>query len=195
MGEHARLLRSFSDTVSGKPTVIALCHPTKNANPDCLLPRGGGAFVAEVDGNLVCKMSTGTPIVDLHWQGKFRGVEFAPLSFELVTHRSDRLKDSKGRHMPTVIARPISDEEKEGISSKVKEDQHHLMRLLLTNSSLSLAKLAEQLGWMQKDGKPYKAKVDRLLRSLKARGMVDHDGDDWVVTKKGEKAMKADDVM
>ena len=195
MGEHARLLRSFSETVSGRPTVIALCHPTKNANPDCLLPRGGGAFVAEVDGNLVCKMSTSSPIVDLHWQGKFRGVEFAPLSFELVTHRSDRLRDSKGRHMPTVIARTISDEEKEGISGKVKEDQNNLMRVLHSNSSLSLAKLAERLGWMQKDGKPYKAKVDRFLKSLKDRGMVDRDGDDWVVTNKGEKALKHADEM
>src|SRR5262249_19301658 len=36
----------------GGPTTIINCHPTKNATDDNLLPRGAGAFLAEVDGNL-----------------------------------------------------------------------------------------------------------------------------------------------
>ena len=73
MGEYARLQRSLVD-LPGGPTVLALCHPTKGASEENLLPRGGGAYLNEVDGNLIVK--NGGSIVELHWQGKFRGPDF-----------------------------------------------------------------------------------------------------------------------
>lgn len=76
MGEHARTLRRLT-TLPGRPCVIVCCHPTKNAGNDNLLPRGGGAFIAEMDGNLVCLKRDS--VVDLHWQGKFRGPDFDPM--------------------------------------------------------------------------------------------------------------------
>ena len=79
----------------GGPTVVAACHPTKNADPDNLLPRGGGAFVAEVDGNLVCRKEG--DVSEMHWQGKFRGVDFDPAAFQLREVRAQTLRDSKGR--------------------------------------------------------------------------------------------------
>jgi AAA domain/Bifunctional DNA primase/polymerase, N-terminal len=50
-GAHARRLRGLVN-LSGGPCVIVNCHPVKNASDDNLNPRGGGAFVAEIDGNL-----------------------------------------------------------------------------------------------------------------------------------------------
>jgi RecA-family ATPase len=50
MRRHAKRLRRFTE-LPGKPCTLALCHPVKNASAqESLLPRGGGAFVAEVDG-------------------------------------------------------------------------------------------------------------------------------------------------
>jgi hypothetical protein len=49
---HAKRLRELS-RLAGGPTVLICCHPTKNA--ESLVPRGGGAFLNEVDGNLTCK--------------------------------------------------------------------------------------------------------------------------------------------
>jgi hypothetical protein len=91
-GNYARMQRGLID-LPGGPTVLALCHPVKNANDDNLLPRGGGAYLNETDGNLTAKNDDS--VVEVHWQGKFRGADFAPLSFRLrkVTH--ERLKDSK----------------------------------------------------------------------------------------------------
>jgi hypothetical protein len=106
MGDHARMLRQLT-TLPGAPCVIVACHPTKNASNDNLLPRGGGAFVAEMDGNLVCKKRDS--VVDLHWHGKFRGPDFEPVGFELSTVTCDALKDSKGRSIPTVMAAPLSE--------------------------------------------------------------------------------------
>jgi hypothetical protein len=36
----------------GEPSVLMLCHPTKDATEDNLVPYGGGATVNEIDGNL-----------------------------------------------------------------------------------------------------------------------------------------------
>ena len=77
------MLRSFVD-LPGGPTILVTCHPTKKPNMDNLLPRGGGAFLAEVDGNLVCIKDAGTMVVEVTTHGKFRGPDFAPFSFKLV---------------------------------------------------------------------------------------------------------------
>jgi hypothetical protein len=86
----------------GEPCVVVACHPVKNANDDSLIPRGGGAFLNEMDGNLTAKPASGS--VEIHWQGKIRGPDFAPISFLLKSVTHERLKDSKGRLIPTVVA-------------------------------------------------------------------------------------------
>ena len=94
-GNHAKMLRDLIDIVPGKPTVIANCHPVKNASPDNLVPAGGGNFLNQVDGNLTAAKNEST--CELHWQGKFRGADFAPLYFGIKTVTHERLKDSKGK--------------------------------------------------------------------------------------------------
>ena len=87
-GAYARVLRELT-TLPGKPAVIVNCHPIKNAARDNLLPMGGSAFVNEVDGNLTLWANTEKQ-TSLHWQGKFRGPEFEPMSFELRHGRAAR---------------------------------------------------------------------------------------------------------
>src|SRR6185295_1066621 len=47
-GTHARQMRQILGSLPGGPCVIVLCHPVKSPTQDNLLPRGGGAFIAEV---------------------------------------------------------------------------------------------------------------------------------------------------
>ena len=98
LGQHASNMRELR--IPGGPCTLINCHPPKNAADDNLLPRGGGAFLAEVDGNLTAVKNAMT--VKVHWQGKFRGPEFDPISFLLKGVTTDRLKDSKGRPIWTV---------------------------------------------------------------------------------------------
>jgi hypothetical protein len=49
-GAHARRVRDARG-----PCVLVACHPPKNAGDDNIQPRGGGAFLAEVDGNLIAR--------------------------------------------------------------------------------------------------------------------------------------------
>jgi RecA-family ATPase len=97
-GAHARLLRELT-TLKGGPCVLVLCHPPKNAGEDNLQPRGGGAYIAEIDGNLTVSKDDMT--VKLHWQSKLRGPDFAPVNFLLKPVTHERLKDSKGRLLST----------------------------------------------------------------------------------------------
>lgn len=105
LGGHARDLRALT-TLPGRPCVVVPCHPTKNAANDNLSPRGGGAFIAEMDGNLTLARTGET--VRLHWQGKHRGPDFRPISFKLQTVTAPQLVDSKGRSVPTVMAVPLA---------------------------------------------------------------------------------------
>jgi AAA domain len=112
-GDHARLLRELTD-LPGGPCVVVACHPPKNAGENNLQPRGGGAFIAEMDGNLTASNDAGS--VEFHWQGKFRGPDFQPIAFQLqqITHQD--LKDRRGRLLPTIVARHLSDDAKEDIA-------------------------------------------------------------------------------
>ena len=97
-GRHAAMLRRLITIIPGKPTVIANCHPVKNASPDNSAAGRGGNFLNQVDGNLTAAKTDTT--TELHWQGKFRGVEFAPMHFMLKTVNHERLKDKQGPSHP-----------------------------------------------------------------------------------------------
>lgn len=184
MGAHARRLRTLT-TMPGNPCVIVACHPVKNAGNDNLLPRGGGAFIAEVDGNLVClKRDT---IVDLSWQGKFRGPEFEPVGFELRSVNADKLKDKKGRSIHTVLAQPLSEQTRSEIQSRVRSDEDELLLLLQKTDRTSIASIAEALGWFSPTGKPYKTRAQRGLNKLRDEGFVKLERGRWRLTDKGQK--------
>jgi hypothetical protein len=118
LGAHARTLREAFVQLPGQPCVAVTNHPTKNPDMENLLPRGGGAYVAEVDGNLVAIKSDGTTTI--HWHGKFRGPDFEPMVFELVEVTAPTLADSKGRSIPTIIARALNDTEYARIRVKAR---------------------------------------------------------------------------
>jgi hypothetical protein len=187
MGDHARMLRSLVSVLGG-PTVLALCHPVKNAANDNLLPRGGGSYLDEVDGNLTSQKKSDV-LIEIHWQGKFRGPDFAPLSFELVTVTSANLKDKDGDPIPTVLAKALSEDEEQKLHAMAKTDEDKLLVAMLDNAGASISALAEACDWFMKDGKAYRSKVQRLLRKLaKDKLTVSERGGAWSLTHKGEKA-------
>ena len=61
-------LPQLTEQHPNRPTTLITAHPTKNAQRDQLLPRGGSALTNELDGNLTAWI-TGN-VVTLHWLGK-----------------------------------------------------------------------------------------------------------------------------
>ncbi len=181
-GNHARRLRSLCG-LPGGPCVVILCHPTKNAQDDNLVPRGGGAFLNEVDGNIALRRDGDTIVAFA--LGKFRGPEFTPINFGLkVIRNHPRLVDTKGRPIPTIIAEPISSAEHQRTEEKRGGDEDKVLEALCNEPGLTAAKVARAVGWGE-DGK----KATRALSKLAGEKLVECVRGRWIATTKGQKSL------
>jgi hypothetical protein len=183
-GAFARRLRSLTQLIPGGPTVLVSTHPPKNAAPENLLPRGGGAFLNEMDGNLTAVKRE--LISEVHWLGKFRGPDFAPFSFLIQPGRTDLLKDSKGRLIWTVTARPMESEERATADASNARNEDRVLKLLVDQPGLSFAEMAQALQWLYGSGEPDKSKVQRAMRTLESDRLVKKRGDHYEPTKAGK---------
>jgi hypothetical protein len=191
MGKHARMLRALT-SLPGGPCVLVLCHPIKHvADPSQLLPRGGGAFLAEMDGNLTLWKRDDT-LVELH-HNKIRGPGFEPMTFRLDKFTTPKLQDVKGRPIPTVRAVYVAqnDEEREKNHARDEEDlvMAHLLRDPDNNSQASIA---ISLGWFFKDGEPARSRVQRAVDRLKLEkpALIALRRNELMLTDKGKEAAR-----
>jgi hypothetical protein len=186
MGGHARALRKLT-TLHGGPCVLVLCHPIKHAtDPAQLLPRGGGAFIAELDGNLTL-WKTDDVLAEL-WHNKMRGPGFEPMMFRLEKIITTALIDSKGRPIPSVRAVAVSDGDQEAAAKHARSDEDAVLVAMLTPGR-SLAALAQACNWTFANGDPAKTRVQRRLAGLAKSGLVRPGrGGSWELTDKGRKA-------
>ena len=185
-GEHARRFRELT-TLAGGPCVVVACHPPKNAGDDNLQPRGGGAFIAEIDGNLTARRDDSA--VEVHWQGKYRGPDFAPIMFLLRTVTHEQLRNRKGKLLPTVVAAHLSEIAQQEIATVARSRENELLRTLNEHGAASHAELATLLGWKMRDGQPYKVLVRRTLSALAGAKLISKERDGYALTPKGLKAI------
>jgi AAA domain len=185
IGNHARVLRTLT-TLPGAPCVLVLCHPIKHATePTHLLPRGGGAFIAEVDGNFTLWRTD--DLIEFWWTGKIRGPGFEPMTFRLEKITCAALVDRKGRPIPSVRAVHVSDADQENIVKATRTDEDTLLLAMLTPSR-SIAQLAADCGWTLQNGEPHKSKTQRRLTSLEKAGLARKSRGVWELTDKGKAA-------
>jgi hypothetical protein len=194
MGEHARMLRSLTK-LRGAPCVLVLCHPIKHViDPSQLLPRGGGAFIAEMDGNLTLWKHDENLVTLHHSPDKFRGPGFEPITFKLEKITTTQLVDSKGRLLPTVHAVAISGREEEEQEASAERDEDALLAALGGKKVLSIADLARACRWLLANGEPYKSKVDRVITRLLATKLVKRvRGNKYRLTDEGKKLLTQDE--
>jgi hypothetical protein len=192
MGAHARLLRTLT-TLPGGPCVVVLCHPVKHVTESTqLLPRGGGAFMAEMDGNLTL-WKHDENLITLHHSDKFRGPGFEPTTFKLEKITTEELVDRKGREIPTVHAVAISGQEEEEQEATAEREEDELLAAL-AGDPLSIADLARACGWLLVNGEPHKSKTHRVLERLVKDKLVRKvRGRRYRLTEDGRKAIEGDD--
>jgi AAA domain len=194
IGAHARMLRSLT-TLPGGPCVAVLCHPIKHViDPSQLLPRGGGAFMAEMDGNLTAWKHDDNLVTFHHSADKFRGPGFEPITFKLEKITTSKLVDSNGRMLPTVQAVAISEREEAEQEASAEGEEDKLMAELYSNPDRSVADLARACGWLLATGEPHKSKVDRVLNRLRVAKLAKKvRGRRWRLTDEGRKLVEQDD--
>jgi AAA domain/DnaB-like helicase N terminal domain len=188
MKRHASILRELT-MLPGRPTVFVLCHPTKTAMRDTLLPRGGGAFLAEIDGNLtVWKDAAG--IVTLHYAGKIRGAGFDPIRFELVPVELEAHTDCRGRPIYSTAAKHLADDRAEAIEHKALDDENRVLVAMQRKPGGSIADIAMTAGMTTGGGVPQKSRVHRLLSTLEGSGLARKTRTGtWQLTGKGRSAL------
>jgi hypothetical protein len=185
MGNHARVLRKLTE-LPGNPCVLVLCHPIKHAQePGQLLPRGGGAFLAEVDGNLTAWKRD--EMIDLHYT-KMRGPGFEQMTFKLETVLTPHLVDTKGRIIPTVRAVVVTDAEDKRQNERHTDDENRVLLRLLFGTDQSMADIGRSLGWTNGAGEVLKARVQRAIDRLSRASpkLIHKDRDKWTLTDKGK---------
>ncbi|WP_314960945.1 AAA family ATPase [Bradyrhizobium cosmicum] len=183
MGNYARLLRSMTK-LPGGPCVLALAHPTKRAADDDLIPKGGGAFLNEVDGNVALRRNG--QVIAFEALGKFRGPSFEPVHFELVTVQHPKLRDTKGRPIPTVVARPVSDV---GIVQRElanERDEDTLLRAIDQHPRKSRRDVAKLIGMTD-------SRVYRLAQKLEGQKLIRNERNGWTLTAVGQRELNAMD--
>jgi hypothetical protein len=97
MMESARGFRSLG-RIDTKPTILIPAHPAgKKPDRTMLVPRGGGAFLNEIDGNFtIWNDDEGT--LNWSWHGKLRGAPFDPFALRLDLYSTcGAIADRQGR--------------------------------------------------------------------------------------------------
>lgn len=170
-------LRELTE-LPGRPAVLANCHPTKSATHDSLLPRGGGAFLNEIDANLTVWAEGETAV--LHWQRKKRGPDFDPLPFEF--HGTN--VDEAGVQVPTVVAWPISEVRAVELKRERRERENRILRALYDAPTGTIRQWVAACGW---DPAKNISRVMRGLEKLKEAGLVEWHRGDYALTARGKK--------
>lgn len=182
---HAKAMRKIAD-LPGAPTVLVLCHPPKGATTkEQLVPRGGGAFLNEMDGNLTAH-GNGDKTANLHWTGKLRGPDFDEIGFRFKTIHSPELADHKGRLMPTVMAELVTDEQAEEERAVRKGQEGALLAAMLAEPDGSLRTWGEACRWdsnLKPAGK--KTLTNRVLKRLEKAKLAVKRGEGYELTKAG----------
>jgi len=177
----------------GNPALFVLCHPADGNNADKSKPRGGSAFMAEIDGNAYLTAAGSTVMLHRH-ENKFRGIMWSPVSFELRTEYSDKLVVD-GDRIPTVTARPIDDNAQD-IRDKVnRQRQLQLLAQIKETPGQTQVALTKSLGWLDSQGKPAKMVTSRAAKELKDAGRIREDSRAFYVTNSGEALLKTIGVV
>jgi len=187
-GNYARQLRELCK-LPGEPCVVILAHPVKNAEAiGEVVPRGGGAFLNEMDGNLGAARVDG--LIGVQSVGKFRGPEFAPLHFGVHAVRDvpALFNPKKGKFMPTVVAAPVSEA---GAAARAMEGETadiQLLRDIDTHPRDAHRDRAPRLGCSH-------TTVGRRIEKLAKRKLVDDTGLHTKLTPKGQRELNDLDTV
>jgi hypothetical protein len=179
-GEFMRRLRPITQ-LPGLTTVIVAAHPVKGATTENLVPYGGGAILNEVDGNLVLKKNTDTGLVELHWQGKFRGLEFKPLLFRFDILSTPDVKDSKGREVELPLLRPTTEEDSEAREKAAVSEDHLIINAINEAPGGTIRQWAAKTGL-------HRSAVGRRLKAFEKAKLVEKTLHKWTLTPKGRAA-------
>lgn len=171
------------------PAVLVLAHPAKGlTSQQALEPRGGGAFLNQIDANLTAWNEGST--TQLWWAKKIRGGGFNPITLELIEPELKGMTmELSGDAVSTVLAVPASEERAEELHGKGLGYRNLVLLAMFEQAGMGQRRICERLEWPSK----LKTRVLRAQQALLDEKLI-KDGltkqDPPTVTKKGDEYAK-----
>ncbi len=180
MLHHALNFRDLINSHKNRPSGLIIAHPVKNAARDNLLPRGGGSLLNELDGNLTCWAESN--VVELHWQGKYRGIPFDPVKLETVAVKPEGLVNAKGDQLPCTVIRPLGEQREAELATDANQRRITILTAIRDNPGTTKSDVARLAGIPKSAAYRF---VDELIekRAIKSRGgklTLTKEGDEWL---------------
>lgn len=185
-GNFVRGLRPITQ-VAGRPAVLILAHPRKEAAKTELIPHGAGATLNEVDANLCLWRDSKTGLVELHWQGKFRGPEFEPTFYRYANTTGPAVLNAQGLPVPLTTLRPYEMQAAPPVSAVSAKYPDDIVRVLVR--AMTDDPSGTQAQWGSAIGRT-KSSVNDLLGKAHDRHWVVRSGARWIVTAEGASAVR-----
>lgn len=165
-----------------RPTVLIPCHPSgKKPERDNLVPRGGSAFMNEIDGNL--SLWRKDDHVTLHWHGKHRGPSFEPLDLKLDLLKSPEITDSKGRLIAMPVIRPLMTTERIAAERQSIDTDLKVLQILRADPTTTVRALGEKI-------EKSKSRAQEIINKLKSEGLIYRHARKWKLTTAGNEVLK-----
>lgn len=182
MVEMAHKMRALCD-VEWRPSQLIIAHPAgKTPSKDNLVPRGGGAFLNEIDGNLTV-WSQDASQQTLHHSQKFRGAGFDPMEWVMEIHQFSHLTDIHGVPLKLPVSRPETTVEQ---SSRQQKNDDLLERYLLTveaEQALSVREGASQFMISR-------YRMEQIVKTAKDEKLIKRYAKTYVLTDGGRKYLE-----
>lgn len=182
----AHKLRDLCD-IENRPSLLIIAHPAgKTPNKDNLVPRGGSAFLNEIDGNLTV-WSQDASQQTLHHSQKFRGAGFDPMEWVMQIHEFPHLTDVHNTPLKLPVSRPELMTE----SAKREQDVERILEAFLytvdAGRPLSVRELATQqsISRWRAEQIIKTAKDEKLIRRHAKKYVLTQGGEDFLAAKSG----------
>ena len=141
----AHKLRGLCD-IPSRPTLLVIAHPAgKVPSKDNLVPRGGGAFLAEIDGNLTV-WSQDASQQTLHHSQKFRGASFDPMEWVMQIREFPHLTDIHKTPLKLPVSRPEMATESMTREDEIERRLETYLYTVEAEMPLSVRELASKSG-------------------------------------------------
>lgn len=172
----AMALRQLMEA-AGRPATLVLNHPPHGAGAEALRPRGGSAYLCELDGNLTV-WNDGAGNITLH-ANRLRGAMFDPILFALQPYTLVGYAQPDGDPVGSIVAMPLTDTQAEAQADAERRIEDRLMEHMRLDPSGSEKRWADAIGVT-------KSRAHRILVNLEAEKFVKRQRGKWVLTRKAK---------
>lgn len=180
---HAQSLRELT-RIKGRPAVIVLSHPIKNAERDNLIPYGGNSFTNEIDTNIMLWLDGDMATIQ---GGKTRQPSIVPMNFKLVVVELEDMVTNFGTPVTSTVFEFIDEAQAERASNASHDERRQILEMLKSGGA-TRAGLARAV-INGKDDAAAQSQIQRHITKLRELKYVTQSGS-YKLTRKGIEYLK-----